>query len=650
MSEKPLLYVCSMSAFNLPEFESCLLRKPTDLVLLVSNAKEIISSAKLFEQAINKHLPRTQVHVLGGEEQGFDGRNLASFQTWLAENALPYIKQAKFQNHQKACNITGGTKPMSLLLANAEIVWDWLDYKAEESFLQEFELNQGKVSLQKNHELPSATAQQVAMLYSDKFKEVLANPISQLPLATQVAKDLYQGLKDAEPGLVALLGDENKGLRAAWIHNKFAQQKHPTKPDLLAISADEFIEQTEFSSEQLAWLNSWQQLADARDFQVDNHKITLPSAKAKSNFKRWLMADWFEQLAKTWLRDAGVPEDALASNLKINAEDDKEGRESDLLVHFQGKTSLIEIKVDLPPGGKFSDMIRQVSSMRNRLGRSKKILLIGPGLAQRLTENELKGYKSQAKAEGVVLCYDQPGLVAEIIGDKFTQEERKMSEQPKIKEVEFVDFMEFRQVFKAVWNEITKAEFAAVVIFFAALGFGALALLGNWLDARSFDFIALIATLATSLPVYLLIIIRMQERWKANLPKFLQVKYTYNGNTKIKISMIPLQGESDIRNQSQTILNMFNKSGEFFSWPLKNFLKPGLKKSVKTAKGFNQNKPFMLVESEIELTDSLENPSDDFKVCEDIKKLVNKPEYKTGYLYSFYPFDLKQNTDILQHK
>ena len=79
VSLNPLVYVCSMSEYNLPEFESCLLRRPEYVVLVVSDFEKIKDAADRFTRVIEARLPGIQVirpDLLS--QQSFDGRDLQS--------------------------------------------------------------------------------------------------------------------------------------------------------------------------------------------------------------------------------------------------------------------------------------------------------------------------------------------------------------------------------------------------------------------------------------------------------------------------------------------------------------------------------------------------------------------------------------------
>lgn len=108
-----------------------------------------------------------------------------------------------------------------------------------------------------------------------------------------------------------------------------------------------------------------------------------PRGKSPSvayHLQAWLKGDWWEQRAYQWLREAGLPETAIACNVHGGERDQRSSgqHEADLLVHYRGRSTLVEIKVDMAPGQPAKEMENQVSSLADRFGKTQKALLISP--------------------------------------------------------------------------------------------------------------------------------------------------------------------------------------------------------------------------------------------------------------------------------
>ena len=58
----PAVYVCVVSTYNLPELEACLARRPSDIVLVVSDPETFEQAAERLEQQLVKALPGVTIH------------------------------------------------------------------------------------------------------------------------------------------------------------------------------------------------------------------------------------------------------------------------------------------------------------------------------------------------------------------------------------------------------------------------------------------------------------------------------------------------------------------------------------------------------------------------------------------------------------
>lgn len=412
---QPMIYVCVASAFNLPELESCLLRRPQYLVLIVSDFQAIKEGALLLAEQIQQLLPGIQIFRPDQELCiSFDGRDVAHCLHWADTTLQPYLDT--LPQLPRVCNITGGSKAITMALLNKKMQWQWLDYKADsKQELQRLTFEDGSVVAQHSEPLASARPEVVARLYSSSVIEKAENALVRAqPQATvTAAQNLWNALSCSEENakhdaLLSLFGNQTTGLESVWMYNMHAT----SKKQFSTMSSHEFIQQDEFTYEQLAWLQQWHALApQALMFSLQS--ITLPSYRSKDDFKRWLSGDWLEQLAMHWLTDK-VNAREMVANLKINplpGEKSSLGeRETDIVVHSAGRTTVIEVKTDFAPNGKIKDLLEQITSLGDRLGRTRKILLIGPQLLHKI-EHDLDNIKKRCKADGVNLCYDKQTLL-----------------------------------------------------------------------------------------------------------------------------------------------------------------------------------------------------------------------------------------------
>lgn len=419
MKVEPLVYVCMMSAFNLPEFESCLLRKPSHLVLVVSDFGPIKAGANLFEQLINRWFEDKVTIIRPDHERTFGGQDLIEYQNWLQETLSPALA-ALPADLPRACNITGGNKIMALGLMHAQD-WDWIDYKAEQKDqLQEFEYDaqNRQFEFRKDLPLPLATAQQVAELYARQANTMPVSTITEAPGHIHEAQRLWDGLSCEDSALMSIFGNKKTGLEHIWMYGR---SNKAFNSEFLSLSIQDFIAADSFTPEQLRWLEGWSRLAPTSLSLEEEGKIRLPGNAGANPLKRWLSGDWLELLVASWLEvAASIPKDQIAVNLKINPneEDHKSNkqanygeRETDIMVHTKKGTTVIEIKTDLPPTTKgLQEAIRQVTSFGDRVGRSKKILFVGPQLYRRIEAN-IAEIELSCKAAKVILCSTKEELL-----------------------------------------------------------------------------------------------------------------------------------------------------------------------------------------------------------------------------------------------
>src|SRR5690554_5717607 len=220
IDENELVYVCSISEYNLPEYESCLKRRPKYLVLVVSNYQRFQEAAERFCQVIADRLPTTRI-VRPDDIRSFDGSDLKDFQRWLQEVLHPVLDELDQpdKKHVRVCNLTGGTKVMALALMSVPWRWHWLEYKADRSEQLQM-ISYAKSSLQalETCGLPQASPIDVARLYSEQVKKTRANRVFSCRGSSQQAQQLWDGLSKNEPSLLQLFGGKNSGLEKVWVY------------------------------------------------------------------------------------------------------------------------------------------------------------------------------------------------------------------------------------------------------------------------------------------------------------------------------------------------------------------------------------------------------------------------------------------------
>lgn len=417
-----IVYVCSTSGYNLPEYEACLLRRPRYLVLIVSNYGEIQQAAERFSRVVRQALPGIEI-LRPDVRQVFDGADLQAYQIWQREQLLPTL-QALPESLPRICNLTGGTKIMALALSRLTD-WAWIEYKADRTQeLQKFSFgSDGFVDMSKEV-LPQADPFAVAELYSEHVRRLKPNQVVEHRQSICQANRLWNGLTTRDAALLQLFGSECSGLEMVWMYGK---DQEAYQQQWLELSCQAFIGQAFFTTEQLGWLNAWASLSET-GLQVDAQKLRLAGNRKnmRESLRRWLSGDWLEQLAAHWLEQV-IPAEHITMNVRVrpdNADNSSTGeRETDILIHHQGRTSIVEVKTDLPPGGDFATGIRQLASISDRFGRSNKVLLIGPQLYQRC-QARMDVEILRCQAEGILLAYDKVSLLHSVIqGRQFEAED-----------------------------------------------------------------------------------------------------------------------------------------------------------------------------------------------------------------------------------
>ena len=415
---KSMAYVCTVSNYNLPELEACLTRQPSDVLLVVSD--KFRDSAELLHARLNARLPETTVHLLHQQEtqHALSGDDLLQSQQWVRDVLVPRLKALSAEGKEPVLNFTGGTKSMAMVLLHG-YRWSWVDYKAQNTnklealrFLKKGEFRALYQYQQKVEptELVAAEVLDIPRLHNKTVEQSTLNEIiDKRPGSPAIAQELWDALEQQEPSILGLF----KAFDHIW---SAGRENEAYKKDTLTLSWAEFFAGSDSTQETvLPWLEKFQTLMP-NSLHWNEDSITLPGNEATKKhraLRAWINGLWLEQLGYEWLRAAGVPDRAIGCGVTIS-EGEKGKREADLLVHYQGKTSLIEVKTDVPPGSTLKSLEEQLASIgESRFGQNNKVLFCGPELSQRLnaSEDESVAFKARCKTSGVKICTTRAELL-----------------------------------------------------------------------------------------------------------------------------------------------------------------------------------------------------------------------------------------------
>jgi hypothetical protein len=412
MSTQPFIYVCCMSDFNLPELEACLMLRPQHLVLVVSTFKAAQDGVERFESVIRETLPDTQVHR-PDRQQGFGGEDLLEFQRWVRSHLRPLLEQLDDDGQKPwKLNATGGTKSMSMTLL-VSLPWSEVHYRGINTrTLQTMALlNNEWVSRGGPLDLKDPPASRVVQLYAYVAPAKLADPQRPDPDKRELAQQIWQGLKDGDEDLLALFG---------WLDEIWSQGRDNPAYNQNSLTLP--LPESFTTSGAHSWIQRFAGLRPGM-FQLasSDRLITIPGNKGNNNriekLKRWISGIWLEDLAYHWLSEAGLTDEQMIASLASSPELDNSSdtdRESDLFVHNKGYSSLIEIKADVP-GADYRRVEDQINSFGDRLGRTRKILLIGPEFRATLEREPEKGhwprFEKRLKASRITLCDSRETLL-----------------------------------------------------------------------------------------------------------------------------------------------------------------------------------------------------------------------------------------------
>ena len=126
-----IIYVCTVSGFNVAELEACLFHKPKHIVLIVSDNASIENKAKLLQTTLERELTDSYFYRLDSEttDKKLHGNDIENAIEWINAALIPKIyeiRDTQSTNIPLYLNSTGGTKAMLMALISC-IQYDKID-------------------------------------------------------------------------------------------------------------------------------------------------------------------------------------------------------------------------------------------------------------------------------------------------------------------------------------------------------------------------------------------------------------------------------------------------------------------------------------------------------------------------------------------
>ncbi|ANG62212.1 hypothetical protein A8C75_06705 [Marinobacterium aestuarii] len=405
----PITYLCIASEFNLPELEACLAMRPSHLILIVSDFPKAQQGAKRLAAVLKTELPGVQIHR-PDTEAALNGEDIAAVLHWVASTLKPYLSKHTPTDNASILNFTGGTKALSMALLTS-LDCQQLHYKGiGQNKIQVLQLHNNQWQSDRAPLLPvTASPLQVARLYAGDVR-VGGGLRDSEHLTGPLAAALWEGLEQREPGLLQLFD----ALERIWS----AGRDNPAykRADLELLFCD-FLQDEKLLPSMHAWLQQFSALAP-RQFRLEASRLILPgngARKSGKDLRKWICGDWLEELAFLWLKEAGIPPEHMARGVVVSDEItgvSETGRETDLFVHHEGISYLVEIKADLPPETEIRSVEHQLSSLGNRLGKTRKLLFIGPQFREKLSQKKHWDlFEARFEGSEITLCSDRNSLL-----------------------------------------------------------------------------------------------------------------------------------------------------------------------------------------------------------------------------------------------
>ena len=413
---EPMVYVCVVSDYNLAELEACMARRPSHVVLITSHTHSYQLAAARLQRQLEQVLPGIHVYLLSGTaDQPLDGDQVLQNQHWVARVLLPLLQDLQRQPLPLWLNFTGGTKAMTAVLVRQSI-WAGMDYigLGTQHIQVVADTDTGLVQ-QPGITLPSASALQVAALYSDSVVPAKENRLiaGQPALTLSLAEQIWHAQRQQD----AALGWLFQALQRLW-GDTDNQALHQTS---LTLDWPTLLGKPQLDADEQDWMTRFAQLSD--QWQYTGSTLKLPGNKARGParaFKQWLSGIWLEQLVSHWLLQAGLQPSQMMCNVRVGEQPANSAleREADLLVHARNRSCLIEVKAGLPPGHAAKEMEQQLNSLGSRFGRTHKALFLGPAVRQSLAPATWRDFRSRCQASQVTLCTDPASLIAFVNGSR----------------------------------------------------------------------------------------------------------------------------------------------------------------------------------------------------------------------------------------
>lgn len=416
----PIFYVCVLSKYNLPQLEAILTRRPSDVLFVVSDFKPAKDGAENLSKLLEEELPGIRIHRPDWKnEDALSGDDLINSQQWVAQTLVPYLNRHK-GDHLCWLNLTGGTKAITLALSLG-YPWDQLDYKPisqNSLFGFDFQADNSSSSHFSNVDavpLISVTPQHVARTYNGKIEETTPNPLGQKKDSVLLAEAIFDALDKKDPALMQIFN----ALSRIWSHER---ENIQWKKDQLTLPLSEFLQCSEdkYHKDLFMWLKRLQQL-DGSCFRLEDDNLTFPgnkrgNSKGGRNFRKWLSGDWLEQLTGYWLTsfpgNNPIPASAIAYGVKAgDIKNPDQLREADLLIHHKGRTHIIEVKADIPPGSSSKEAVQQLNSL-HAFGQANRLLMVGPEFRHRLSlNNDWSNFRERCADNNIRVCSNRNDLL-----------------------------------------------------------------------------------------------------------------------------------------------------------------------------------------------------------------------------------------------
>lgn len=409
MTKAPIFYVCVMSKHNLPELECCINLMPRYLFLVVSDNTEIQQYTERFSLQIEKYLPDTEIIIIRDPHTRLSGDDMEESYQWLNQRLKPLLE--RYSDSQKGLNITGGTKALAMPLVSVT-EWDFIDYKAQSTnYIQRHFPKDEQFS---KIPLPPLSVESAVALYSNYHTVEVRKHLSEQQIETRIntAEKLWHDLenKDKDKGLLALFAT----LTQLWSINR---DQHLVSE--VPVPWDEITQNPEVRVQLNEWVRGLNALCPEA-FKADEHYLTIPGNKIKAanikDWKSWLCGKWLEELVYAWLLSTDLHEKQISLNIRSGSEKSSASqREADLLILSNGQIYVVEIKADIPPNGQVKSIEEQISSLGDRFGSTKKILLLGPEAVEQLNkQNKMQDFELRCKSNYVSLCTSKKALLKKI--------------------------------------------------------------------------------------------------------------------------------------------------------------------------------------------------------------------------------------------